>query len=662
MLSDTCSKQPPIAEQYNTSIAPEPYFEQWDQLPEELRNRRQWCIASSHKRPLMTDGNSASSTKPSTWTDFNTACSAAKKLGWHIGYVLAADDPFSCIDLDIKPDTSSEFIRFCEDTITGFDSFTEKSKSGRGYHIWVKGNIGKGAKTGGTEVYSQERFIICTGNIVANKPIAQRNELVNKFADSIRGEVTSTSALPDSPEIENDKAVLERAFSASNANKLKAHFDGKWEVIGHKDHSTADMSLLQMLAYYTPNNTQLTRLFLLSELGRRDKAKRKDYLPRSIMKVRQLQSSKSALDKYHLEYGKKVASVLLENYRQKQAEKHVDSKNQPLSRIKVYSAADLSSRPPVRWRVKGILPEEGFAAVYGPPASGKSFLTLDMLAHIAAGKHWFGHRVQQTSVAYVAFEGAHGVPQRVKAFQHEHWQLHNITFIEAPTINLIELSDRKALIDTLKKHLLTDGVLCLDTLAASAAGIDENSSEGMGKLISELQTIQYEIGGCILVVHHTGKDRERGLRGWSGLNGALDASIEISRSPNGNHSWKLSKAKDGQDGIGSPFTLKTIVISHDEYGEPITSCAVIPTETHTNIDQNEIAAADEEFVWLWVKKEVEASNFPSGRSLEGQRNQMRTTRKLTQKQLRDTISRLVSENRLQTEKNKGNTWYRAVDI
>jgi len=62
-----------------------------------------------------------------------------------------------------------------------------------------------------------------------------------------------------------------------------------------------------------------------------------------------------------------------------------------------------------------------------------------------------------------------------------------------------------------------------------------------------------------------------------------------------------------------------------------------------------------------MRKEVEAGNFPSGRSLEGQREHMQPQRQLTQKQLRDAISRLVSEGRLQQEKNRGNTWYRAVE-
>lgn len=634
--------------------------EQWASIPQGLRERPQWCLAAPDKTPRKADGSYASSTNPATWTDFDTACAAARQRGWHVGYVLHEADPFTCIDLDIKPDSPPDFIQHCTDMIDAFDSYTEHSRSGVGYHIWVEGDVGAGRKGVG-EVYSKERFMICTGNVVNPKPIKNRDHLVKQYADMIGGKETEFEALPDAPAVESDESILQRAFRAENGGKISAHYNGDWAGIGHNDHSKADESLLQMLAHYTPNNEQLTRLFLASALGQRDKAKRKDYLPRTIAYVRTMQASDSSRNAQRVEHGQLMAAALLENFERQQEEQRARNKARAESRIKVFSASEVVRRPPVPYRVQNILPALGVSALFGPPGSAKSFIALDMLGHIATGQHWFGYRVTQAPVAYVAFEGMHGVPQRVRAFQQEYWALDQISFIEAPTISLVEAADREALIDVLRQHLLTNGVLCIDTLAASAPGIDENSSEGMGKLISELQAIQYEVGGCILVIHHTGKDRERGLRGWSGLNGALDAAIEVTRAGSGSRSWRLTKSKDGQDGLGAPFNLKPVFLMHDEYGEPITSCVIAPADERDDVDHAALAAADDDFVWEWVRKEVEAGNFPSGRSLEGQREHMQPQRQLTQKQLRDAISRLVSEGRLQQEKNRGNAWYRAVE-
>lgn len=636
--------------------------EQWASIPQGLRERPQWCLAAPDKTPRRPDGRLASSTNPATWTDFDTACAAASQRGWHVGYMLHEADPYTCIDLDIKPDSPPDFLQHCTDMIDAFDSYTERSRSGIGYHIWVEGDVGAGRRSGGVEVYSKERFIICSGDEVNQKPIENRDHLVKQYANMIGGKETEFEALPDAPAVESDESILERAFRAENGSNIKAHYEGDWEAIGHTDHSKADASLVQMLAHYTPNNEQLTRLFLASSLGQREKANRKDYLPRTIAYVRTMQASDSSRSAQRVEHGQLMAAALLENFERQQEEQRARNKARAESRITVFSAAELVKRPPVRWRISGILPEEGFVALYGPPACGKSFLTLDMLAHVASGRNWFGHRVRQSPVAYVAFEGAHGVPQRVMAFQREYWALDQISFIEAPTISLVDPADREALIDVLRQHLLTNGVLCIDTLAASAPGIDENSSEGMGKLISELQAIQYEVGGCILVVHHTGKDRERGLRGWSGLNGALDAAIEVMKAGRDTRVWRLTKAKDGQDGLNALFGLKPVFLMHDEYGEPITSCVVAPAEKRDDVDHAALAAADDDFVWEWVRKEVEAGKFPSGRSLEAQREQMKVQRPFSQKSLRDAIERLVSDGRLQQEKNRGNRWYRAVEL
>ncbi|MDE2317292.1 MAG: hypothetical protein KGK06_12870, partial [Xanthomonadaceae bacterium] len=69
------------------------------------------------------------------------------------------------MDLDVKDETPPEVLARFQKIIETFDSYTERSTSGRGYHIWLKGDIGAGRRRDGVEVYSQERFIVCTGNV-----------------------------------------------------------------------------------------------------------------------------------------------------------------------------------------------------------------------------------------------------------------------------------------------------------------------------------------------------------------------------------------------------------------------------------------------------------------------------------------------------------------
>ncbi|MDO2063659.1 AAA family ATPase, partial [Escherichia coli] len=55
--------------------------------------------------------------------------------------------------------------------------------------------------------------------------------------------------------------------------------------------------------------------------------------------------------------------------------------------------------------------------VFGQSGTFKSFLVLDLLAHIANGQPWFGHRVTAAPAVYVPFEGQGGIPKRVAAWR-----------------------------------------------------------------------------------------------------------------------------------------------------------------------------------------------------------------------------------------------------
>jgi RecA-family ATPase len=63
---------------------------------------------------------------------------------------------------------------------------------------------------------------------------------------------------------------------------------------------------------------------------------------------------------------------------------------------------------PSGYIVKGIMPDRGVGLIYGPSTVGKTFVELDLAAHIAEGREWFGHRVRQRPVAILILEGTGG--------------------------------------------------------------------------------------------------------------------------------------------------------------------------------------------------------------------------------------------------------------
>lgn len=243
----------------------------------------------------------------------------------------------------------------------------------------------------------------------------------------------------------------------------------------------------------------------------------------------------------------------------------------PEPRYKLLGADELRNLPPLAWRVRGVLPAVGLAALYGPSASGKSFLAFDMAASIAEGQRWFDCRVEAAPVVYAALEGEAGFKLRAQAW---------------------EVSRGRALPDGLRMMLqpfkLTDGqdvldlaavvpagaVVVLDTLNRAAPTADENSSRDMGEILEAAKTLQTLTRGLVLLVHHTGKNAAAGLRGHSSLFAAMDAAIEVSREGD-RREWKVAKSKDGIDGEACPFKLAVEVLGTESTGEAITSCVVV---------------------------------------------------------------------------------------
>ena len=240
------------------------------------------------------------------------------------------------------------------------------------------------------------------------------------------------------------------------------------------------------------------------------------------------------------------------------------------SAYKLLTGNDLRAMPPVKWRLKGVFPYEGLAALYGPCASGKSFLATDLSIAIAEGNHWFGIRTTQSKVIYVALEGESGFKNRVAA-----WELENNRTLPANMFMVMQPFQitNPTDVNELAESIPHGSVVIVDTLNRAAPTSDENSSKEMGEILQACKWLQGLIGGLVVLVHHTGKDTTKGARGHSSLFAALDGAIEVEKS-NDKRSWSIAKAKDGQDGKNFPFNLKVHNLGTDADGDDITSCTI----------------------------------------------------------------------------------------
>jgi RecA-family ATPase len=90
-------------------------------------------------------------------------------------------------------------------------------------------------------------------------------------------------------------------------------------------------------------------------------------------------------------------------------------RNEPRIKLVPFNKIKLSTER--RYLVKGIIPHPGLTVIWGPPKSGKSFWTSDLVLHVALGWDYRDRRVKQGPVVYCCFEGQSGIQARMEAFR-----------------------------------------------------------------------------------------------------------------------------------------------------------------------------------------------------------------------------------------------------
>jgi len=246
-----------------------------------------------------------------------------------------------------------------------------------------------------------------------------------------------------------------------------------------------------------------------------------------------------------------------------------DESNSTLApkRYKLESWDEIKDEP-VEWLIDGVLPRRSFAALFGAPGSYKSFVALDIAEAVATGRDWMGRQVHQDSalapsVLYIAGEGHGGIGARIKACKkHNNTRDGAQIYVIRSQINMrSSVADLEALIgsvdELVAEHRIKLELIIVDTLARSMGGnANENSSEDMGAIINNLGAVQARYDSSLLVVHHSGKDAAKGMRGHSSLLGAVDTELEITKilgKDQRQGTILIRKQKDGEDGLTLGF-------------------------------------------------------------------------------------------------------------
>ncbi len=152
-----------------------------EKIPPETKALPQWCdykleMVNGQKTKVPYNpatGQRASTTDPTTWTTFDAALAAYQDIGGYDGicFMLAEENGIVFIDLDNSVEEDGTIKPWALEIVERFNSYTEKSQSGKGLHILVKGKKpGLRCSTAKyphkVEIYSHSRQCCLTGDLV----------------------------------------------------------------------------------------------------------------------------------------------------------------------------------------------------------------------------------------------------------------------------------------------------------------------------------------------------------------------------------------------------------------------------------------------------------------------------------------------------------------
>ena len=157
-------------------------------IPNELKELPQWvCSKGDSKVPKRAAMNgAASSTDPSTWSTFDMAKNSVKR-GYNdsVGFVFN-DNGIVGIDLDDAFDEDGFLTPLAADIIGKCGSYTEKSRSGTGIHILLRGDLPFKGKNNlkGVEIYKSSRYFIMTGDILIYNKMVENQDAIDYVVET----------------------------------------------------------------------------------------------------------------------------------------------------------------------------------------------------------------------------------------------------------------------------------------------------------------------------------------------------------------------------------------------------------------------------------------------------------------------------------------------
>ena len=501
-------------------------------VPAELRQRAAWVLWRSEERggketkvPYRASDprRGASSTDPATWATVDEAL-ASCHVADGVGFVFAPDDPFVGIDLDSCTDESGELEPWAAEIVEALDSYTERTPSGRGLHVIVKGELaGSRRRHGNFEVYDEGRYFTMSGErLGARDTIEYRQVELDRVLARMFPPPTSAPVNGSGPQglaTPDDRELLERAFAARNGSKVSALYRG--DLDGHGSRSEADLALCSSLAFWAgPAPARVDRLFRGSGRMRPkwDEARGEStYGAQTVEKALE----RSEFFEPPAQTPPRAAEGASDGG------DATDAAQRPM--LPFLSPAEVRASTPAEppWLWNGYIAKGAVTLLAGKPKSGKSTLALAITDAVAAQAPAFlGRSSAGGGVVYVSEEGATTLAHKLPASEGVRVLTRDVAWPKPTWIELVEATVAEA-------ERTGAGMIVIDTLSFwGALPAEREKDAGAAQDLMEPLVRAARADVAVLLVHHGrkggGEDGE-GVRGSTAIAGAADIILELER-------------------------------------------------------------------------------------------------------------------------------------
>jgi hypothetical protein len=292
--------------------------------------------------------------------------------------------------------------------------------------------------------------------------------------------------------------------------------------------------------------TERSRLYLIEEV-----ADLLTIIEENLPTV-QAYDPKNTSSAYHLAYSKSYQTLLdaVSTAKAPDIQEVKKSFTFPL-----YTVDQLFELEEPAWLVDKLIPRTGVGILYAGSRQLKSFASIGIAGAITNQATLGGYTVTENRrVAFGLLEGFSGFKNRIAAYRTIVDPSFDPLTINLSGFNLRDRDHRAAIIEHCLVHDI--GFLTIDTYSKASMGVNENSSNETAEVITGAEEIANTVKCIVLLIDHTGKDTDRGVRGSSAKFANVDFVFAQKRYSD-HITLTVEKQKDAEDGFEMHFDVAT---------------------------------------------------------------------------------------------------------